>query len=500
MRCTFKTVFYVNGSKERNGIVPIMGRVTINGTIAQFSCKQSVTKAIWDAKGNRAIGKSKEAKEVNFALDNIKAQIAKHYQRLSDREAFVTAEMVRNAYQGIGTEYETLLRAFDKENAAFAKRVGKDRAKNTYRKYLTVRKYVAEFIKYQYKRSDMSMNELTEEFIRDYCLYLKNVVGLAQSSIWIYSIPLKHIVTAAHYNGKIPRNPFAMYHVDPDHKEREFLTLDELTAMTEIKLEDPNMAFARDLFIFGCWTGISFIDIKNLTEDNISIVNDAPWIISKRQKTGVPFQIKLMDIPMLIIERYKSFRKDNHLFNIGNLDSINKRIKKVAAMCGIKKRVSFHVSRHSWAVLALEYGMPIESVSKILGHTNACNGRDGMKRTVITVDGNGMLSIPSNLEDLWMSENELVDMLYVTTPKLKAVIRAIYKEGMLLMSEVQKRQKLSKDVWQTLYGFPMVVAICFRLTSNGAAQLRDAIFKRLYGAKEKTAIVLQIYGGTNAFS
>lgn len=351
MRCTFKTVFYVNGSKERNGIVPIMGRVTINGTIAQFSCKQSVTKAIWDAKGNRAIGKSKEAKEVNFALDNIKAQIAKHYQRLSDREAFVTAEMVRNAYQGIGTEYETLLRAFDKENAAFAKRVGKDRAKNTYNKYLVVRKYVA-------------------EFIRDYCLYLKNVVGLAQSSIWIYSIPLKHIVTAAHYNGKIPRNPFAMYHVDPDHKEREFLTLDELTAMTEIKLEDPNMAFARDLFIFGSWTGIAFIDIKNLTEDNITMVNGAPWIVSKRQKTGVPFRIKLLDIPMQIVERYKSFRNGNHLFNIGNLDSINKRIKKVAVMCGIKKRVSFHVSRHSWAVLALEYGMPIESVSKILGHTN----------------------------------------------------------------------------------------------------------------------------------
>ena len=240
--------------------------------------------------------------EVNFALDNIKAQIAKHYQRLSDREAFVTAEMVRNAYQGIGTEYETLLRAFDKENAAFAKRVGKDRAKNTYNKYLVVRKYVAEFIKYQYKRSDMSMNELT--------------------------------------------------------------------AMTEIKLEDPNMAFARDLFIFGCWTGISFIDIKNLTEDNICMVNGASWIISKRQKTGMPFQIKLMDIPMQIIERYMSFRKGSHLFNIGNLDSINKRIKKVAAMCSIKKRVSFHVSRHSWAVLALEYGMPIESVSKILGHTN----------------------------------------------------------------------------------------------------------------------------------
>lgn len=123
-----------------------------------------------------------------------------------------------------------------------------------------------------------------------------------------------------------------------------------------------------------------------------------------------------------------------------------------------------------------------------------------MKRTVITVDGNGRLSIPSNLEDLWMSESELIDMLYITAPKLTAVIRAIYKEGMLSMSEVQRREELSKGSWQTLYGFPMVVAICFRLNSNGAAQLRDAIIKRLYGAKEKTNIVLQLYGGTNSFS
>ena len=123
-----------------------------------------------------------------------------------------------------------------------------------------------------------------------------------------------------------------------------------------------------------------------------------------------------------------------------------------------------------------------------------------MKRTVITVDGNGRLSIPFNLEDVWMSESDLIDMLYITAPKLNAVIRAIYKEGMLSMSEVQRREELSKGIWQTLYGFPMVVAICFRLNSNGAAQLRDAIIKRLYGAKEKTNIVLQLYGGTNSFS
>ena len=124
-----------------------------------------------------------------------------------------------------------------------------------------------------------------------------------------------------------------------------------------------------------------------------------------------------------------------------------------------------------------------------------------MKRTVITVDGNGILSIPSNLENLWMSEGELVNMLHVTAPKLNSVIQVIYKEGMLSMSEVQQRQETSKGIWQTLYGFPMVVAICFRLTSNGAMQLRNAIFKRLYGAKEKSSvIILQLYGGTNAIS
>ena len=353
--------------KERD--CPHHGTGYNHGTIAQFSCKRCISKDLWDAKGNRAKGKSREAVVVNYALDNIKAQITKHYQRLSDREAFVTAEMVRNAYQGIGTEYETLLRAFDKENEAFAKRVGKDRSIRTYQKHVIVRRYVAEFIKRQYKRTDMAMNELTEDFIRNYCLYLRNAVGLAQSSVWIYSIPLKHIVTTAHYNGKIPRNPFAMYHVDPDHKERGFLTEDVIQALGTIKLDNPNFALARDLFLFGCWTGISFTDIKNLTTDNIVEMNGAPWIVSKRQRR-VPFQIKLIDIPMQIIKRYEPFRTDKRLFNIGTLDMVNKRIKSVAKKCGIEKPISFHCSRHSFAVLALNYGMPIESVSKILGHTN----------------------------------------------------------------------------------------------------------------------------------
>ena len=170
-RSTFRVLFYANGSKEKNGIVPIMGRVTINGTVAQFSCKRSISKELWDAKGNRAKGKSVEARETNLALDNIKAQIIKHYQRISDREAFVTAEMVRNAYQGIGGEYETLLKAFDRENEVFKKRVGKDRKLATYQSRVVARNYVAAFIKSFYKRSDMSMLELTPDFIKEFAVW-----------------------------------------------------------------------------------------------------------------------------------------------------------------------------------------------------------------------------------------------------------------------------------------------------------------------------------------
>ena len=141
-RSTFRVLFYANGSKEKNGIVPVMGRVTINGTVAQFSCKRSISKELWDAKGNRAKGKSVEARETNLALDNIKAQIIKHYQRISDREAYVTAEMVRNAYQGIGCEYGTLLNSFDRDNEVFNKRVGKDRVMATYQSRVRARNHV----------------------------------------------------------------------------------------------------------------------------------------------------------------------------------------------------------------------------------------------------------------------------------------------------------------------------------------------------------------------
>ena len=385
-RSTFKVLFYVNGSKEKNGIVPIMGRVTINGSVAQFSCKQTIPKTLWDAKGNRAKGKSAEARDINLALDNIKAQIIKHYQRISDREAYVTAEMVRNAYQGIGSEYETLLGAFDKDNTTFQKRVGTDRVKGTYLARVRARNHVAAFIRANYKRSDLSMLELTPDFIKEFAVFLSTDRGLQNGSIWTNCMWLKGVVMRAHFNGLIPRNPFAQFHISPNIKEREYLTEDELKTLMTHEFADSKLSYIRDIFVFASFTALSFVDIKELTTDDIVEVNGDKWIISKRHKTKIPFQVKLLDIPLQIIKRYEPFQTDKSIFPNLNYWSICKPLKKMIKECGITKAISFHCSRHGFATLALSKGMPIESVSRVLGHTNIVTTQLYAKITTQKID------------------------------------------------------------------------------------------------------------------
>lgn len=385
-RSTFKVLFYVNGSKEKNGIVPIMGRVTINGTVAQFSCKQTIPKTLWDAKGNRAKGKSIEARDINHALDNIKAQIIKHYQRISDREAYVTAEMVRNAYQGIGSEYETLLGAFDKDNATFQKRVGTDRVKGTYMARVRARNHVAAFIKANYKRSDLSMLELTPDFIKEFAVFLSTDRGLQNGSIWTNCMWLKGVVMRAHFNGLIPRNPFAQFHISPNIKEREYLTEEELKTLMTHEFADAKLSYIRDIFVFASFTALSFVDVKELTTDDIVEVNGEKWILSKRHKTKVPFQVKLLDIPLQIIKRYEEFQTDKSVFPNLNYWSICKPLKKMIKECGITKDISFHCARHGFATLALSKGMPIESVSRVLGHTNIVTTQLYAKITTQKID------------------------------------------------------------------------------------------------------------------
>jgi len=240
----------------------------------------------------------------------------------------------------------------------------------TYRSRVVARNHVAAFIKSFYRRTDMSMLEITPDFIKEFAAYLSTEAGLHNGTIWEKCMWLKGVVMRAHFNGLIPRNPFAQFHISPNVKEREYLTEDELKALMTHELGDAKLSYIRDIFVFASFTALSFVDIKELTNDNIVEVNGEKWILSKRHKTKVPFQVKLLDIPLQIIERYRPMQEDNLVFPNLNYWSICKPLKKVMKECGITKDISFHCSRHGFATLALSMGMPIESVSRVLGHTN----------------------------------------------------------------------------------------------------------------------------------
>ena len=294
--------------------------------------------------------------------------------------------MVRNAFQCLCTEYETLLGAFDKDNESFRKRIGIARAEGSYRVRIRSRNHLAAFIKKCYRRSDISKQELTPDFIKEFAAYLSTEAGLQNGSIWANCMWLKGVVMKAHYNGLIPRNPFAQFHISPNVKEREYLTEDELKAVMTHEFADSKLAYIRDIFVFASFTALSFVDIQELTYDDIVEVNGEKWILSKRHKTKVPYQVKLLDIPLKIIERYKSQQENNLVFPNLNYWSVCKPLKKMIRECGITKSISFHCSRHGFATLALSKGMPIESVSRVLGHTNIVTTQLYAKITIQKID------------------------------------------------------------------------------------------------------------------
>lgn len=207
-----------------------------------------------------------------------------------------------------------LLKNLDSELSVFRQRVGVDRSRSTYMKYLIVRNHLSDFIQGHYGRSDIRLDDLSEEFIRLFCKHLLDK-GLSQSTVWLYQIPLKRVCSQAFKNGQIPTNPFSDYHIRPNVKARRYLTEGELKLLMTKEIPDPKMAFTRDMFVFSCWTGISFADLKSLTEDQLIEIGKSLWIVSQRRKTQTLFRIKLMKVPMAIMKQYEPERTDAHIFN-----------------------------------------------------------------------------------------------------------------------------------------------------------------------------------------
>lgn len=371
-RSTFKVLFYLKRQSEKNGKAPIMGRITVNGTVSQFSCKLSVSPKLWDTGGNRAAGKSVEARRINEKLENIKTNIGKQYQRISDRDSFVTAEKVKNAWLGFGDEHRLLLQTFDEYLQEFAgKRVGKDRSAGTLREYRTRRDRLASFLQYEYGLSDIPFRELTHDFAEKFIVYLSTVRGLRSNTIFHTLKKLHAMVYMALDKGWIAVHPFPDVWITPQSRERRFLNEDEIRKIMEVHLPNYKTAVVRDIFVFCCFTGLAYADVKKLTHDDIRTDgNGDMWIIDGRQKTGTQFRVQLLPVARELVERYRRLSlPGGTVFPVKSCCSTIRSLRAIARRAGIATDLTTHVARHSFATsVCLSQGVPIETVSKMLGH------------------------------------------------------------------------------------------------------------------------------------
>ncbi|WP_418386857.1 tyrosine-type recombinase/integrase [Alistipes dispar] len=371
-RSTFKVLFYVKRQSEKHGQVPVMGRITINGTMSQFSCKLSVRASLWDAKANKASGKSLEAQRINEKLENIKTNIGKQYQRLCDRDSYVSAERVRNAFLGMGDDCHLLLQTFDEYLAGFLKRVGKDRAYSSYKDYCKRRRRLASFLEYEYHVKDIAFKELKRDFIEKFVVYLSSIQGMRSGTIHSTVKKLKLMTYTAYKNGWIAVDPFAGFHVRPKYAERRYLSASELQAVMDVKLPNYRTGINRDVFVFCAFTGLRHAEVVKLTHADIHTDdNGERWIIDKRQKTGMQFRVKLLPVAEMLYERYKDMHlAGDKVFPLkGTHKTLNMSLRQVARHAGLSFNPTIHMARHTFATtVTLTQGVPLETVSKMLGH------------------------------------------------------------------------------------------------------------------------------------
>lgn len=373
MKSTFRTLFYLRKNQpRRDGTAPIMVKVTVNGKSVQFNSKENVAPTLWDVKSGKAIGRSKEIMEINAALENMKVSIRKSYNKQLEDYGYVLPEKIRNQVLGLEQGAKTLIQFIDLHNEQYANRIGINTTRTTFVRYQLMKQRVQDFLKLKYKLSDIPVRDLTPVVLENFYLYLRKECNCENNSSMKTMQRLRKIVYFAKNMGEVIVDPFQSFRVHFEAVDREVLTEEEIYMIYQKEFISERLEQIRDIFIFSCFTGLSYIDMAQLREDNIQEAFDGNlWIMTKRQKTNVNANIRLLDIPKAILEKYKGKQQNAKCLPVVSNQKMNEYLKEIAIICGITKTVTCHTGRHSFATsIALSNGVPIESVSKMLGHTS----------------------------------------------------------------------------------------------------------------------------------
>ena len=367
MRSTFKLLFYINRQKiKANGCTPIMGRITLDGKISQYSTAIEIDPANWCADTGRA----RSDKDINRKLSELETKAKLAYKKSVDTTGYVSAEIIKNMVTGKAQAKETLQTLFDEHNAEYAKRVGVDRVRKSHTRYLTTRKHIHNFLEYKYRIKDIPLRSLDMQFIHDFHFYLSTVLKIKTISLNDYLIHLRKIVRLAVKQQTLKRDPFAGHRLEIPPIQHRHLTTEQLEKLMSVELPTYRLCHTRDLFIFSTFTGLGRAEMAELYEEHIKTHSDgSKWIQINRAKTKTECNIKLLDIPSRIMEKYKGEGKDGKLFKVPATSSLCKSLKMIEEICQLGTHLTYYLARHSFAsCVGLAYGVPIETISKRLGH------------------------------------------------------------------------------------------------------------------------------------
>lgn len=368
-RSTFKLLFYLKkNAPKKDGTIPIMGRITINGKIAQFSVKLSVNLEKWNLKFGRALGKSKEANEVNTKLDLIRVRVNQCYNDTIIKHGFTTAQKVKNTFLGIDKQDDAIIPFFEKYNEHLEKSGSTNFSKFTIYRYHITCNHLKRFVLLEHNNKDIRFREINEEFIEEFELFLRTKIKLAHNTVWLYIGVFSKIVKLAIKKEIIAKNPFMDYKISYQETDKAFLIKEEIQQFSSVVPDNKTEELVQDLFIFSCFTGLAYIDVKNLKKVHLQTFLDGSlWIIKRRTKTATASNLRVLDIPLKIIEKYKDF-SDELVFPTPSTLTCRKYLKIIQQKAGIQKHITFHVARHTFATFFLSENVPLESVSKMMGH------------------------------------------------------------------------------------------------------------------------------------
>ena len=373
---TISITIVARTTKKDNSISNLFARITYNSKRAEFSLNRSIASKLWDTQASRAKGTSANSRKINNYLTEVQGQLLDAYEALKKERAVISPKLVRAKYLNDDSSEITLLSAFDYHN----KEVSHTLASGTARHYRTCLAHIKRFLKHELKIEDIYLAELSYSFVTRFELFLRKYKRfdhhkhIGNNAIMKHIQRLRKVVTLTVKLEWIDKDPFAKYKCKFTPSTRKYLSDEELASFEGLSNLDDNLQYVKDLFVFSCYSGLVYIDTMQLTPNHIVIgIDGSKWIYTDRQKSSQAVRIPLLPKAEAIISKW---RKDPRSINAGTLfpkitnQRLNSHLKELAELARIKSKLTFHVARHTFATtIALMNGLPIETLSKILGHT-----------------------------------------------------------------------------------------------------------------------------------